>query len=184
MTRTTKDPLLLAGKGMAIFMQGAMAIGAIALIISLGFVTLSSGDLAQGFSDGSGLPIEHLPLLPLAGVMLIGLCIVAALYFFFDKLRRIIGTVGARDPFQPANAARLRDMGWLILVPQLLLLPATFLGEQLARLADEAPKAGETHFVFGGGPDLAGLLLVIVLFILARVFRHGAAMREDLEGTV
>ena len=29
-----------------------------------------------------------------------------------------------------------------------------------------------------------GILLVLILFILARVFRHGAAMREDLEGTV
>ena len=32
--------------------------------------------------------------------------------------------------------------------------------------------------------DLTGFLIVLVLFILARVFRHGAAMREDLEGTV
>ena len=31
---------------------------------------------------------------------------------------------------------------------------------------------------------LPGILMVIILFILARVFRHGAAMREDLEGTV
>ena len=29
-----------------------------------------------------------------------------------------------------------------------------------------------------------GLLLALVLFILARVFRTGAKMREDLEGTV
>ena len=29
-----------------------------------------------------------------------------------------------------------------------------------------------------------GLLLAIVLFILARIFRHGVEMREDLEGTV
>jgi Fe-S cluster assembly ATPase SufC len=35
-----------------------------------------------------------------------------------------------------------------------------------------------------GGLDMTGILLVIILFILARVFRHGAAMREDLEGTV
>ncbi len=26
--------------------------------------------------------------------------------------------------------------------------------------------------------------LALLLFILARVFRHGAAMRDDLEGTV
>jgi hypothetical protein len=31
---------------------------------------------------------------------------------------------------------------------------------------------------------LSGLLLVLVLFILARVFRVGAAMRDDLEGTI
>jgi hypothetical protein len=31
---------------------------------------------------------------------------------------------------------------------------------------------------------LFGLVVGLVLFILARVFRHGAAMREDLEGTV
>ena len=29
-----------------------------------------------------------------------------------------------------------------------------------------------------------GLLLVLVLFILARVFKTGAQMRDDLEGTV
>jgi len=32
--------------------------------------------------------------------------------------------------------------------------------------------------------SLTGLLVGLVLLILARVFRHGAAMREDLEGTV
>ncbi len=32
--------------------------------------------------------------------------------------------------------------------------------------------------------DLTGILVVLTLFILARVFRQGAALREDLEGTV
>ena len=32
--------------------------------------------------------------------------------------------------------------------------------------------------------DLDGLFIVLVLFILARIFRHGATMRDDLEGTV
>ena len=31
---------------------------------------------------------------------------------------------------------------------------------------------------------LSGLFLALVLFILARVFREGTRMREDLEGTV
>jgi hypothetical protein len=37
---------------------------------------------------------------------------------------------------------------------------------------------------FDFGVSLGGLLLALTLFILARVFRQGAAMREDLEGTV
>ena len=32
--------------------------------------------------------------------------------------------------------------------------------------------------------SLTGLAVGLVLFILARVFRQGAAMRADLEGTV
>jgi hypothetical protein len=35
-----------------------------------------------------------------------------------------------------------------------------------------------------GGVDFGGIILVLTLFVLARVFKHGAAMREDLEGTV
>lgn len=35
-----------------------------------------------------------------------------------------------------------------------------------------------------GAFDLGGIILAITLFILARVFRQGAAMRNDLEGTV
>ncbi len=32
--------------------------------------------------------------------------------------------------------------------------------------------------------DLTEILMVLTLFILARVFRQGAALREDLEGTM
>ena len=32
--------------------------------------------------------------------------------------------------------------------------------------------------------ELTGILLTLILFILARVFREGSRMREELEGTV
>lgn len=38
--------------------------------------------------------------------------------------------------------------------------------------------------VSGEDFSLSSLFLSLTLFILARVFRHGAAMRDDLEGTV
>jgi hypothetical protein len=34
------------------------------------------------------------------------------------------------------------------------------------------------------GPSIAGLLAILLTFVLARVFAEGARMRDDLEGTV
>ena len=34
------------------------------------------------------------------------------------------------------------------------------------------------------GVSLGGVLLALILFVLARVFSQGAAMRDELEGTV
>lgn len=181
MTEDTRpnDLLLLAGKIIAVFMQVAMAIGGAALLIALPAILIFRGEVNDAFgTEGDYLAS---PLLYLAGVMLVGIAIVAMLFVFFGALRRIIATVGEGDPFAPANANRLSLMGWLMLGVQLALIPATALGIQLARYADEAE---DMHFTVDGGMDLTGILLVIILFILARVFRHGAAMREDLEGTV
>jgi hypothetical protein len=43
---------------------------------------------------------------------------------------------------------------------------------------------GHTDLEVIGGVDGNGLLLMLILFILARVFRKGAQMRADLEGMV
>ena len=179
MTRRLKDPLLLVGKAIAIVMQAAMVLGAIALIVAAVGITFFTPELAAE-ADMEFFPADF-PVAALVGVMLIGLAIVTMLFFFFDKLRRIIGTVGEGDPFQPANAVRLNRMAWLMIGIQLSLLPATALGMKLAEHADEM---NEAQITVGRGLDLEGILLAIVLFILARVFRHGAAMRDDLEGTV
>jgi hypothetical protein len=44
------------------------------------------------------------------------------------------------------------------------------------------PLAG--LFSTSGGLSLNSLVLALVLFVLARVFRHGAQMHDDLAGTV
>jgi hypothetical protein len=46
------------------------------------------------------------------------------------------------------------------------------------------PQLAEGAFGLHSDFSLSALGLAIVLFVLARVFRQGAAMREDLEGTV
>ena len=181
MTTRTNDPLLLAGKVATILAQIAMGIGATALVIATGALLIFKDKLILEYAQEVGDPNAVFPVFILIGVMLIGLAMIAAMFVFFGKLRAIIGTVGEGDPFQPDNADRLSMMGWLMLGVQLLMLPATALGVQLAKFADELE---DVHLTFDGGFDLTAILLVIILFILARVFRLGAAMREDLEGTV
>ncbi len=175
------DLLLIGGKIITVFMQIAMAIGAVALVIAVPLLVVFSGDIAAEVASEFGPDGPALPVIALIGIMLIGLAIVAAMFVFFGKLRQIIDTVGEGDPFAPANADRLALMGWLMLGVQLLLIPAAALGVYLASFADEIE---DVHLTVDGGFDLTGILMVIVLFILARVFKHGAAMREDLEGTV
>lgn len=176
------DLLLLAGKIITVFMQIAMAIGAAALIIAAGALLLYRDTINAEFIAESGNPDAVFPILALFGVLFIGIAFVAALFVFFGKLRQIINTVSNGDPFEPANSGRLNQMAWLMLGVQLLVLPAIPLA---MRLAEVGEMVGEDIGVdIEGGLDLSGILMVIILFILARVFRHGAAMRADLEGTV
>jgi hypothetical protein len=181
MSRLHQDPLLLAGKVLTILAQIAIAIGAAALAVASVALIVYRNKIVVEYAQEVGDPTAVFPVFALFGVMLIGAAILAALFLFFDRLRKIIGTVGEGDPFAPANADRLSLMGWLMLGVQLLMLPAIALGAKIASYADELE---DVNLTVDGGLDIEGILLVIILFILARVFRHGAAMREDLEGTV
>ena len=181
MSDKPNDLLLLAGKVITVFMQGAMAIGAVALTIGSGAVLVMQDTITAEFIADTGNPDAVFPVYALLGVMLIGLAIVAGLFAFFGRLRQIINTVGEGDPFAPANADRLNQMAWLMLGVQLLTLPAIPLALRLVEVADEYGEGVDVSL--DGGLDLSGILMVIVLFILARVFRRGAAMRDDLEGT-
>ncbi|MGQ7830005.1 DUF2975 domain-containing protein [Altererythrobacter sp. Z27] len=114
----------------------------------------------------------------IVGVMLLGAVMVGLGWIFLRLLRQMIDTVGKGDPFIGENAERLHKMGWIAVAIELLKLPtgaiAVFIAHQLK------PETFEIDVEF----SFTGLLIALVLFILARVFRHGAAMREDLEGTV
>ena len=109
MTTRFRDPLLFAGKAIAIFMQGAMAVGALALAVGFFGVIFFTPQLAAE-AGLEPFPADF-PIGALAALMLIGLAIVAMMFFFFDKLRRIIGTVGEGDPFHVALRERQGDHG-------------------------------------------------------------------------
>ena len=178
MPKAINDPLLLIGKIFAIILQVAMAIGAIALVIAIPTILFAGGYVEAEIAREAPQITERFPTIWIAAIMAIGLAIVAMLFVFFGKLRRIIGTVGEGDPFQPENAQRLSLMAWLMLAINILALPVAGLGAYIAKTAGEEPGTVDASFDFGG------LVLILTLFILARVFRHGSAMREELEGTV
>src|SRR3546814_4918055 len=89
-------------------------------------------------------------------------------------LRQLIGTVGEGDPFIFENAVRLRKMGWIAVIVELTKIPAGAMAIFLVGQFETDRMQLDIDF------SLTGILLALVLFILARVFRHGAAMREDL----
>jgi Zn-dependent protease with chaperone function len=72
-----------------------------------------------------------------------------------------------------------------MLAVELLMLAMAGIGMRLLEVFEPAKADGESSsFEFGFGFDFSGIILVVTLFILARVFRQGAEMRADLEGTV
>ena len=175
------DPLLLFGKGLALFFQGLFALLGIAAIIIIPAVLLASQDMLPESFDVD-LPIIDASATSVLVIAILLLIIAAAMIMFFGKLRAIIRTVGDGDPFIPDNAQRLNTMAWLLLGVQVAGLFVGALRLYLANAVATTADARESLDL--GINDFEGLIMALILFILARVFRHGAAMRADLEGTV
>ena len=106
------------------------------------------------------------------------LCCVPAAYILdrvLGPLGRIVATLRAGDPFATGNTNRLRTIGWALLGLQVMDL--------LLGMSTWWAKAQHIRVV-DWQPSITGWLGVLVAFVLARVFADGAAMRDDLAGTV
>lgn len=151
-----------------------MLLAAVA-VITLAAVLLSfNPDLLAGVTLDSeaGEVVRRGPVLAtglaalavyLAGVLVIVGC-----------LRRIFATLTAGDPFHPDNIARLRLIG--------LILAALELG----RYALWAVGAWVLPGVTDVEPNfsLTAWFSVLVVFVLAEVFREGARLRREAELTI
>ena len=107
--------------------------------------------------------------------MLIGIVASLATIRLLFALKAILGSARAGDPFMASNANHFQTMGWALLTLQLLDIPAALLGHFFPSLGSAAPN---------GDVSLGGWMAVLLLFVLARVFAAGTAMRDDLEGTI
>ena len=174
----TNDPLLGAAKVILVLARIVFIFGIVMLGIGLGaLLTVGRADLLQEIA-AADVPAAAYWLIVIA--MLTGATMLLLAYRFVGELSGIIDSVGEGDPFHPENASRLGRMGWISLIIQVLILPIGAMTLWFAPYADKV----DSRLDFGGWLDWGGIMLTLVLFILARVFRQGAAMRDELEGTV
>lgn len=166
-----RDPLLTATKWLLRIGITGLALAIAVAAIAVGALLLYPGEVTPQLAAAPRGTIWWA-----AAAVAIVIAILALSIRFAIDLSRIVATVGHDDPFQPINADRLDRMAWVSLVVQLLgFLLAPLVGMVAAYIGE----ARNDYSV-----SISGFLLALVLFILARVFRHGAAMRDDLEGTV
>lgn len=109
-------------------------------------------------------------------VMLAGIASVPIAHVILTRLLAIVDTVRAGDPFVAVNAGRLLTMAWSVLGLELIHL----LVGAIAAVSGSSAQRLDVNWSFSVTPWIA----VLLLFVLARVFDHGARLRADLEGTV
>ncbi len=168
------DSLLAFARLLIGVLMGFIALAAIGIVIALGVVLTGTRVNILADSPAAGLADSY----PAVVAILILMILLFALgIIFMRELYRIVGSVEQGDPFQPFNADRLRRMGWIIVVGQLVLFVIAGVSASGSRVRPD----------FDGDALLSGLgamLMALILFILARVFRVGADMRGELDGTV
>ncbi len=171
-----RDPLLGAAKLVVGAAIGIIGFAAAMVAIGLGAILTVQRDKALAKLSAAGIDPSGYPMLLLAMVLLIAMLTLAIL--FMRELWRIVRSVEEGDPFNPVNAGRLARMGWLSLSGQVTLFVIAGIATWFRQMT--AALLAEDAFNL----SLGAIVLTLVLFILARVFRIGAAMRDDLQGTV
>ena len=170
MLRFFDDPLLTLTKALLRISYGLLFfLAAVLLIIAVGVAIVTLTGYQSPFAEAAPADrTSYLLVLMLAPPML------AIFGWFLRVLEQIVATVAAGDPFVPRNAERLNRMAWLMLALKALVL----VQDPVINAIFDHSVRSPFHY-----PN-PSLLFPLTLFILARVFRQGTAMREDLEGTV
>jgi hypothetical protein len=111
----------------------------------------------------------------LAGLIFIIAAYIGVLIVVLNRLRRVFETLIVGDPFRPQNVARLRVVGFA-------LIGLEVLGYIVHRVTDMFVP-GRPH-AFSLSVNLTGWFAILVVFVLAEVFREGARLRQDADLTI
>ena len=157
------------------FVNVFVMIGAIATILVFLF-TLIVPSLGAGLIDGlKGVSVEpHSNLQWTGRLTLLGAFLACGFtWWSINRLRRILLSVNQGDAFEFANVKRLQAVGFGLIGIQLTALLLVF-------VAPQSIGQSPSDYDF----DLGSWLGILVVFILAEVFRQGSAMRDEQMTTV
>lgn len=128
--------------------------------------------LVEKFTEGP--PREAVQTL-LLGLTILLAPVAIGVHLILTRLSALVLDAAKGAAFTETNAKRLQVIGWALLAINIADLGFGWLAVHASAATGE---------YFGWSLSLTGWIAVPMLFVLARVFREGAAMREDLEGTV
>ena len=146
-----------------------------AAILAL-LVALPNREWIMSAFDLSPSPDTDRLILALRVCAVLGLAVVPLNYSVLTRLLAIVETVRVGDPFVAANAERLQAIAWALLALQLLSIVIGAIGKSVSTPAHPID--------LDAGFSINAWLAVLLTFLLARVFKAGTLMRDDLEGTV
>lgn len=154
-------------------------LGAANVVVTFGIVVMTmwlvlrliapDAMVRSGFDEG----MED-PGLDMARMWVTALLIprLAFVWLVFNRLRRILASVNAGDAFEATNVGRLQAIG------------VGLIGWQLANHVEAVARPFVEGRAWEAHINIDAWLAILVVFILAEVFRQGAQMRDDAQMTV
>jgi len=171
MTKPYRDALSLSSKALRYLITLNWLFGA-AVLGMLVCTLVAPAWVARALGAGE----DPRMLLGMRLIMGIGVAAAPVANVVFSRLLSIVDTVRAGDPFITRNASRLQTIAWAVLALEL----GRLLVAGIASAVSSPARPIHIDFDLSVTPWLS----VLLLFVLARVFEHGARMRDELEGTV
>jgi hypothetical protein len=149
-----------------------IGLGAVALALLAALLFSFNPDLFPDvMSNNASVVASRGPLL--AGMLLVFALSIGGFLVIVHSLRQIFVTLTAGDPFHPTNVRRLRLIG--------LMLAALEIGRYCVwALSPHLPWVKDVKPDF----SLTAWFSVLVVFVLAEVFREGARLRREAELTI
>lgn len=112
----------------------------------------------------------------IALVLTFVLVTLAGLLLIVEKLRRVFATLTIGEPFQPDNIRRLRTIGFTLAGLELL----AYAGRIAVYYMADVRLAPRPDY----WPNFTAWFAVLVVFVLAEVFREGARLRQEADLTI